>query len=115
MKKGRAALSRRPFFWELWYNFQGTFKAVHVKSNEQLLHVSAYVNLNDQVHQLGNLVSKSSWNEYSSKSTSMFCDKSIILEQFNSQEEYVSFAKSSLESILKNREEEDKESIYFET
>lgn len=33
--------------------FQGRFKASHVASNEYLLHLSAYVNLNDKVHQLG--------------------------------------------------------------
>ena len=33
--------------------FQGVFKDVHIDSNEYLLHASAYVNLNDRVHQLG--------------------------------------------------------------
>ena len=33
--------------------FQGRFRALHVNSNEYLLHLSAYVNLNDKVHQLG--------------------------------------------------------------
>ncbi|MEK7090072.1 MAG: transposase, partial [Patescibacteria group bacterium] len=33
--------------------FQGPFKAVHVDSNEYLLYVSAYVNLNNLVHRLG--------------------------------------------------------------
>ena len=33
--------------------FQGTFKARHIDSNEYLLHLSAYVNLNNRVHRLG--------------------------------------------------------------
>ena len=33
--------------------FQGVFKDVHIDTNEYLLHVSAYVNLNDHVHKLG--------------------------------------------------------------
>ena len=33
--------------------FQGRFKAVHIDSNEYLLHLSSYVNLNDRAHQLG--------------------------------------------------------------
>lgn len=44
--------------------FQGPFKAVHVDINEYLLHVSAYVNLNNRVHRLGRSASKSSWEEY---------------------------------------------------
>ncbi|MEI7709105.1 MAG: transposase [bacterium] len=46
--------------------FQGTFKSKHIDSNEYLLHVSVYVNLNDKIP-LGGLtakLNKSSWNEY---------------------------------------------------
>ena len=32
--------------------FQGPFKAVHVDTNEYLLHASAYINLNNRVHRL---------------------------------------------------------------
>ena len=32
--------------------FQGKFKAVHVESNEQLLYTSAYVGLNDKIHNI---------------------------------------------------------------
>lgn len=38
--------------------FQGTFKAIHIDTNEYLLHLSAYINLNHKVHELGHLVSK---------------------------------------------------------
>ena len=30
--------------------FQGRYKAVHIETNEYLIHLSAYVNLNDRVH-----------------------------------------------------------------
>src|SRR3989338_2002123 len=73
--------------------FQGPFKAVHISSNEQLLHTSVYVNLNDQVHGLGNGVSKSSWEEYgvsgkSSKKEDICSAKDIVLEQFNNFSDY---------------------------
>ncbi|MBI5742859.1 MAG: transposase [Candidatus Niyogibacteria bacterium] len=48
--------------------FQGKYKAIHIDSNEYLLYLSAYINLNDKIHQLGNRVPKlirSSWEEYS--------------------------------------------------
>src|SRR3990172_6063231 len=38
--------------------FQGPFKAVYVDSNEYLLHLSTYVNLNFKVHKLGGLAPK---------------------------------------------------------
>jgi|SRR3989344_1971979 len=86
--------------------FQGPFKAVHVDSNEQLLHISVYVNLNDKVHQLGNGVSKSSWEEYSGADRQNICSaKSMVLEQFNNFSEYKKFASESLKWIRENKEE----------
>lgn len=93
--------------------FQGVFKAIHTDSNEYLLHLSAYVNLNYKVHdfdplrgQFGNLVSKlweSSWDEYV-KSRRDFCNKDIILEQFENVQEYKKFAENSLKEIKERKE-----------
>lgn len=90
--------------------FQGVFKDVHIDSNEYLLHVSAYVNLNDQVHQLSGetsklVKSKSSWGEYTDLSIKGICEKEIIWGQFGGTDEYKEFALSSLESIVQRREE----------
>jgi putative transposase len=85
--------------------FQGRFKAKRVDSNEYLLHLSAYVNLNNKVHGLGDLVSKSSWDEYASGRNGFCGDgKEIILGQFKNIEEYKNFAGSSLEDIKQRRE-----------
>lgn len=90
--------------------FQGVFKAEHIDSNEYLLHVSAYVNLNNRVHQLGGetaklVESKSSWGEYTENGIRGICEKEIILEQFGGADEYKEFALSSLESIIQRKEE----------
>ncbi|MCR4276052.1 MAG: transposase [Candidatus Parcubacteria bacterium] len=90
--------------------FQGRFKSVHVDSNEYLLHVSAYVNLNDRVHQLGGPTAKlvesvSSWSEYTDHKIQGICEKEIILGQFRNKNEYEKFARSSLESIIKRKED----------
>lgn len=90
--------------------FQGVFKDVHIDSNEYLLHVSAYVNLNDRVHQLGGETAKlvgsmSSWEEYVNKKSKGICEKEIILGQFRNVGEYKEFALASLESIIKRKEE----------
>ena len=91
--------------------FQGTFKAKHINSNEYLLHLSAYVNLNHRAHQLGGLTAKlhkSSWHEYIVKNNEGFCKNKIILDQFRNQYEYEEFAESSLRDIVerKRRDEE---------
>ena len=90
--------------------FQGRFKSVHIDSNEYLLHVSAYVNLNDRVHQLGSPTSKlvrsrSSWGEYTDRRIQGICEKKIILGQFRNIAEYKGFALSSLETITKRKED----------
>lgn len=90
--------------------FQGTFKAIHIDSNKYLLHLSAYINLNNKVHQFGNLVSKSSWEEYTRRTSQTgktpggICEKGLILDQFGTQGEYKEFAISSLKSIKERKE-----------
>ncbi len=83
--------------------FQGKFKARHIDSNEYLLHISAYVNLNNKVHRLGSSASKSSWDEYLNKQKGL-CRKKIILDQFSNISEYKDFAESSLKDILERKE-----------
>jgi len=68
--------------------FQGEYKAVHIDSNEYLLHLSAYINLNDKVHQLGSRASKSSWEEYINEKKRGFCNKDVVLGQFKDCSEY---------------------------
>lgn len=91
--------------------FQGRYKAIHINNNGYLLHLSAYVNLNDHVHQLGSStpklenVQKSSWAEYIGESSKNFCKKEIVLGQFKDGNEYETFAKDALESIRERKEE----------
>jgi len=90
--------------------FQGVFKDVHIDTNEYLLHVSAYVNLNDRVHKLGGetpklVESMSSWGEYTNENIKGMCEKKIILEQFRNRDEYKELALSSLESIIKRKDD----------
>lgn len=89
--------------------FQGKFKASHIDSNEYLLHVSAYVNLNDKSHQLGGKASKlvrTSWEEYLHNDVAPRCDKEIILDQFKDINEYRSFCLNSLQDMIARKEQE---------
>ena len=87
--------------------FQGKFKAVHIDSNEYLLHVSAYVNLNYRVHQLRSKASKyrSSWGEYVGevKKGKGICRMEPVLGQFQNKKDYVDFAENSLRGTLERR------------
>lgn len=87
--------------------FQGTYKAVYIESDVQLLHTSVYINLNNRITPTMTYpLSISSWAEYSAQADDRLsiCKKDIILDQFYSKEEYISFAESSYEDIVKNKE-----------
>lgn len=87
--------------------FQGKFKSVYIDTNEYLLHLSAYVNLNNKIHKLEKFnfpFIKSSWDEYTNQIQNSFCKKGIILGQFRNILEYKNFAENSLEAIKEKRE-----------
>ena len=90
--------------------FQGVFKSVHIKSNEQLLHISAYINLNNRVHKISGETAekvRSSWGEYMGKLGKKICNKEIILGQFKFIKEYKNFTESSLVKILRLKKDKD--------
>jgi len=87
--------------------FQGVFKSVRIKSNEQLLHTSVYVNLNWKVHKISGETAVSSWDEYMGKTSRNICKKKIILKQFRSIKDYKDFAESSLKEILKAKKDKN--------
>ncbi|MEK7194105.1 MAG: transposase [Patescibacteria group bacterium] len=83
--------------------FQGKFGAKHIDSNEYLLHLSAYINLNGKAHGRGHRVStlgRSSWDEYVENGQNELCKTEIILGQFENKSKYKKFAEESLESII---------------
>lgn len=87
---------------------QGTFKSRHIFDNDYLLHVSAYVNLNDKVHQLRGETSQlicSSWLEYTQAAKGL-CRTGIILDQFKNKKEYEKFALEALPQMLQRKREE---------
>lgn len=87
--------------------FQGKFKAVHIDSDEYLLFVSAYINLNDHIHGIPKGTAYSSWNEYMGALRSEErCSKDIILDRFENREEYRKFAEDAAEDTVRRREED---------
>ncbi|MFZ5366430.1 MAG: transposase [Patescibacteria group bacterium] len=74
--------------------FQGEFKAVHIESNEQLIHLSRYIHLNPLVGYLTDKLETYKWSSYSefiNQGGSNICSKEIILNQFKSPGNYMTF------------------------
>src|SRR3989338_3710478 len=87
--------------------FQGRYKVKHITSNDYLLHVSAYVNLNDKVHRIKSPVIKSSWCEYE-KGSNEICHTKFIIDQFKDKKEYIDFAENALILMLETKDTKDK-------
>ena len=87
--------------------FAGSYKIKHITSNDHLLHLSAYVNLNYEVHGVKSPVIKSSWQEYiSTGHREHLCKTDIILDQFSSRKEYQQFAEGAMAHTAKQRKED---------
>lgn len=77
--------------------FEGRFKAVRIKTDSQLLHLSRYVHLNLYssflVKDIKNLLKYpfSSLPEYIGSSKTNICNKEIVLGQFSNLKEYKKF------------------------
>ncbi len=87
--------------------FQGKFKSKHIDSNEYLIHLSIYVNLNnDQNETTQDKLSKSSFEEYINYEFKYgICDKSIVLDQFKSRKEYEEIAKRTWVEISRKKDQ----------
>ncbi|ETB63579.1 TPA: hypothetical protein DIC38_02625 [Candidatus Nomurabacteria bacterium] len=93
--------------------FEGRYKAKHISSNEYLLHLGVYVNLNDRVHKGMNKewmkeLPFSSFNEYVNKNIKGICKKDIILGQFKNEKDFIKYCLEVL-PIIKKRKEDLKE------
>lgn len=84
--------------------FQGRFKAIHIDSDDYLLHLSAYINLNERGHKISNFLGRSSWNEYLGIASTNICKKEIILERFKTTQEYKRFAEETSKDIVRRKE-----------
>lgn len=79
------------------YLFQGAFKSVHIDTNEYLLYLSAYVNMNNFIHGYNR---KNDWPysslfDYLGKRKSGFINIDTVAKQFNNPREYEKFAKNN--------------------
>ena len=92
--------------------FQGPFKAVHIEDNEQLLYLSSYIHLNPrEINEWKNKEDRYPWSSYQDyikqNRWSDLLRLEIITNQFNNQQEYKHFVKTS--SAKQSEEESDLE------
>lgn len=84
--------------------FQGMFKAVHIDSNEQLIHVSRYIHLNPLIGYVTKTLETYGWSsylEYVGNKDKEICDKNIILDQFQSPSDYKKFVLDQIDYARK--------------
>ncbi len=80
--------------------FEGTFQVVHIKTNKQLLHVSAYIHRNPREIKIWggkeHLFPWSSFRDFVGDNRwGKFLHKDILMEQFENNKEYLRFVNSS--------------------
>lgn len=82
---------------------QGTFKAVRVGTDEQLIHLSRYIHLNPIVGGVVNNIDYYNWSSYKDfimGNPKGLCNISIILDLFKSSDEYKNFVKDQINYAL---------------
>lgn len=85
---------------------QGTFKAVRVESDEQLIHLSRYIHLNPVTSSLVELSSLpkyewSSYPSYANNSQNLLVSKGLILSYFKNPNQYKSFVEDQADYAKK--------------
>ncbi|MFA6047607.1 MAG: transposase [Parcubacteria group bacterium] len=93
--------------------FQGPFKSVHISSNNQLLYLSAYVNMNYYIHGYEKSLSDalgawmySSLPDYLGERNENFCNTKIILDQFRNVAEYKKYMENNAKHFKEKKEME---------
>lgn len=95
--------------------FEGRFKNILVKSDEQLIHVSRYIHLNPLVSDLVSNLDNYQWSSYSAYVNDLqdeLCDPKLVLGQFKSKENYRQFV---LDQAEYGRELEKIKHLAFDT
>ncbi len=90
--------------------FQGSYKAVCVKTTAHLLYISAYVNDNHFIHGYSknkqDVWKYSSLREYQRKSSFNLCDKKLIKEHFKNFKNYFKYVKDNSQFMRDKKEYE---------
>ena len=85
--------------------FQGSFRSVHIKDNEQLLHLSSYIHRNPrEMSEWRNKEDQYFWSSYQDyikeNRWGELLKREIILDQFSNKKEYQDFIETSGTKLL---------------
>ncbi len=90
--------------------FQGTFKAVHIDSDEYLLYLSCYINHNHFIHgypkDKNEIYQYSSLPDYLKQRKQKFINPKIITQEFKNSQDYLRFSKAHAVCMKENKETE---------
>jgi len=87
--------------------FQGTYKAVQVESDEQLLYLSSYINGNPEIHKIAK-ADKYNWSSYSDYlglTNYGLCSKKGILKEYKTTEDYREYTAEVIKESGARKEE----------
>ncbi len=73
---------------------QGPFRAVKIRTDEQLIHLSRYIHLNPLIANIVKSLEDYQWSSFKNyvmKSDSGLCDDKIVIKHFRSQSDYKKF------------------------
>lgn len=90
--------------------FQGVFKAVHIETEDQFIHLSRYIHLNPVVSGLTKDLNDYKWSSYLEyiNGQSFYCSPEDILSLYSSTDSYKKFVENQIDyatslEILKHR------------
>jgi putative transposase len=86
--------------------FQGTYKAVKILSDEQLIYVSAYINGNSEIHKIA-LAEKWTWSSYGGylgAGKNNLIESRSVMKQFKNKLEYKKYLKEVIKESGKRKE-----------
>lgn len=90
--------------------FQGPFKSIHIKSNEYLLYLSAYINHNHFIHgyseERSEIYKFSSLPDFLEQRKQKWVNPSIIISDFKGGNDYLKFSKNKALYMKENKETE---------
>ena len=90
--------------------FQGSYKAVHIDSNEYLLYLSAYINHNHFIHgyskDKNEICPYSSLPDFLKQRKQNFINPQIITDQFQNPDDYLKYSQTNALYMRENKDRE---------
>ncbi|MFH1822871.1 MAG: hypothetical protein ABH830_04170, partial [Patescibacteria group bacterium] len=86
--------------------FEGTYKAIQIKTDNYLLYLSGYINGNSEIHKIAKAENWpwSSYKDFLGMRNGTLCSKNVILKDFKNINEYRDYAKIVIKESRQRKE-----------